>query len=227
MTQLINLIPFRRLERRRQRTLRRWWFVGCAGYAVTVAVAAAAALTYDSRSGSGVQSRLAAVGVEVDRGSADVSQVTLELDQTSSVLRSSRAIAEQPDWSSLLALLAAKAGEDVTLKGCSVRPRQTSAVAAPRPAPGVAGASPAVAHDPTLIVNVLGLGSSQTAVSQFALRLEATRLFDRVTLLDTSREAFAGEQLVSFRIECTLAEPLKASPAGRPVAPRALTGGKQ
>lgn len=211
----LNLIPFRRLEGRRRRSLRRRWFICCAGYSMLVACAAAAALALDSRSGSDVQSRLATAGAEVDRASAEVSQVRTKLEQTSSILRSSRAIAEQPDWSSLLALIAAKAGDNVTLKGCSVRPRQPAPPPAARTGPA---AKPAPPPDPTLLVNVLGLASSQAAVSQFALRLESTRLFDRVTLLDTSREPFAGVQLVSFRIECTLAEPGRDGAGNGPAA---------
>jgi len=218
--QPLNLIPARRLEGQRRRRLHRRWSVVCAGYTVVVAAAAATTLAVDSRSGSGVQSRLNAAGADLDRASADVSRVRLELDQTNSVLRSSRAIAEQPDWSSLLALIAAKAGDSVTLKGCSVRPRQATS-AAPAAKPG----KPAPPPDPTLLVNILGLASSQTAVSQFAIRLESTRLFGRVTLLDTSREPFAGTPLVSFRIECTLAEPV--SPPGGTPAPRPSMAGAQ
>ena len=209
--QALNLIPFRRLESQRRRSLRRRWIVGCVCYGALVAAVGAAALAIDTHSGSDIQARLLAAGTEVDHASADVSLVRNELDRVNSLLRSSRAIAEQPDWSSLLALMATKAGKDVTLKACSVRPRQAPAVASVKPATPKP-VKPAIA-DPTLLVNVAGLSSSQSAVSQFALRLEATGLFGRVTLLDTAREPFADKQLVSFRIECTLAEPGRSTPA--------------
>ncbi|WP_241180012.1 PilN domain-containing protein [Humisphaera borealis] len=215
--QALNLIPFHRLESRRRRSLRRGWVVGCACYGALVAAAGAAALAIDTHSGSDLQARLQTAGTEVDRASAEVAGFRTELDRVQSLLRSSRAIAEQPDWSSLLALMATKAGQDVTLKGCSVRPRQVPSPTAGVPKPASPSSPKSVkpaAIDPTLLVNVAGLGASQAAVSQFALRLEGTGLFGRVTLLDTTREPFADKQLVSFRIECTLAEP------GKPAAAR-------
>lgn len=204
--QPLNLIPFRRLESRRRKALRRRWIAGCSVYAAIVAVAGGAALAIDTQTGSDLQARLASAASEVDRASTDVSKVRGDLDRVSSVLRSSRAIAEQPDWSYLLALMAGKAGPEVTLKGCTVRPRVAATPTAAKPGAKPAAKAPT---DPTLLVNVTGLSTSQSAVSQFALRLESTGLFGRVTLLDTAREPFGGRQLVTFRIECTLAEPSK------------------
>jgi hypothetical protein len=144
-----------------------------------------------------------------------------ELDGVESLLRSSRAITDQPDWSALLGLLSTKAGNDVFLRSCGVRPRDPAAYAAPvkpagPPARPAAGGKPPPPPDPTVLVALAGLGASQASVSQFALRLEATGLFDRVRLLETSREVAVGLQLVSFRIECTLAEPGKPAEPGRP-----------
>ena len=66
--------------------------------------------------------------------------------------------------------------------------------------------------------------TSQAAASQYALRLESTGLFGRVTLLDTNRDTYVGLLLVSFRIECTLGDPA-AKPAVTPGLLHASVGG--
>lgn len=221
--QALNFIPFGRLENRRRKVLRRRWIVGCTAYAGLVVLAGAAALAVDTQTSSGVQARLQATSQEVDRVAADVAVVRTDFDRANALLRSSRAIAEQPDWSSLMALLASKAGGEVILKGCAVRPLQPPTMTNVRAGPQAKPAKPQPV-DPTLLVNISGLSSSQTAVSQFALRLEATGLFGRVSLLDTTREPFAGKQLVAFRIECTLADPTSPKPTAV-AGGAALTGG--
>ena len=51
-----------------------------------------------------------------------------------------------------------------------------------------------------------GCGQSQTAVSNFVLRLERTELFDQVKLIGTSRRPFLSGSAVEFQVECFLAE---------------------
>jgi len=119
-------------------------------------------------------------------------------------LDSCRAVGKQPDWGVLLRLLAEKLSHEVVLKQCQlVRAEDT-------PPPATAAAAPEQAYAQggagggrfVLVVN--GLGRSHTAVSQFVLRLEKIGLFDRVTLIKTSRESFVKGQAVAFQLECLL-----------------------
>jgi hypothetical protein len=207
----INLIPARRTEARQRRLWRGRCVVTCAGYVSLVATLIVAARAVLDQGDAGLPALLTTAATEMERTSASLATTRRELDATESLLRSSRAIAEQPDWSGLLGLLAVKAGDQVVLRTVAVRPRETPAAVAAKPAAKV-GAKPAP-PDPTLVVSLSGSSRSQAAASEFALRLEATGLFNRVTLLDTSRETFAELPLVSFRIECTLAEPTAATAA--------------
>ncbi len=142
-------------------------------------------------------------------------------------LRTSQAIADPPDWSLLMALIANKAGAEVVLKSLVAQAKAPEPAAhakeADRPkAPGKAAAahvdhSPSA--DPGWGVALAGVGINQAAVSRFVLRLEATGLFRQVKLLETSREAFAGREAVGFRVECALGD--GAAPAPRPTEGRA------
>jgi hypothetical protein len=218
----LNLIPAHRVEARRRRVVRARCAAGVAAYAAAATVAGAAPyLLVGGAEGTELPAQLTAAAAAADRASGELSRAGAELGAVEAVLRSSRAIAEQPDWSALLALLAAKAGDDVFLKECRVQPREPPPPAAARPAGAAAAAKPTPAKPagpppPAVVVGLAGLGASQASVSQFALRLEATRLFDRVTLLDSSRQQAAGLDLVGFRIECTMADPGRGAPGGRP-----------
>lgn len=209
MTDRFNLIPAARLIARQRRVWRGRCVVTCAGYAAVVATLTVGARAVVGQGEVELPELLRAASAEVDRNAATLAKVRGDLESTESRLRSSRAIAEQPDWSALMSLLAARAGEQVVLKGFSVRPKDPPAVVAkPGAKPPAAGAKPVVpVAEPGVILNLAGAGRSQAAASQFALRLEATGLFDRVTLLDTTREVVADLPLVTFRVECTMGDP--------------------
>lgn len=205
----VNLIPAPRLATRRCRAHRNLCVVACAAYAaMAVGVCLGARVVWGDIEGSLVH-KLGGAAAEVDRAAKAIEAAKADLGVAEATLRSSRSITEQPDWSALLALLAVKAGDDVVLKGCQVSVREAAKLAADakgaRPKLG-AGAVPAVPES-NVVLNLSGLGRSQPAVSQFVLRLEATGLFAKVTMVDTSREGFLNGTAIAFRIECSLDDP--------------------
>jgi hypothetical protein len=222
----INLIPAPRIAMRQRRIWSGRCLVTCVGYAAVVAVVTAGAQAVVSHDGVELSGRLVDTAAEFDRTSAALARIRTDLDATESLLRSSRSIAEQPDWSALLGLLSSRTQGQIVLKSVAVRPRE---IAPPQPAtparPGARGKAPPP-PDPTILVNITGAAPSQAAASQYALRLESTGLFGRVTLLDTNRDAYVGLLLVSFRIECTLGDPA-AKPAAVPGVLHASAGGDQ
>ena len=222
----INLVPSRRREARQRARWRNRCIVACSAYALIVAGVAMAARLL---AGGGVvighdadvAVRLKEAGDRLARSAEALTREQATLTETESLLRASRAMVDQPDWSRLMGLFAAKAENQVMLKGCAVRPREAAGDAPVAPK-NQKGPPPPV--DPTLLVSLSGMASTQSAASQYALRLEATGLFGRVSLTDTSRELFQGLQLVTFRIECTLADPTAVKPAapGGPTLTRRL-----
>ena len=102
----------------------------------------------------------------------------------------------------LLALLANTKGEDVVLRSVSVGPAPV-----PPPPPVERGKPVPPPPAPETLLEVMGVGQTQLAVSQHVLRLEQTGLFSKVALLDTGREAFLNSSAIAFRLQCVFGEP--------------------
>jgi hypothetical protein len=220
----INLIPAPRMQTRRRRVHRLRCAAGCVAYAGVLGVATAVCHAVLEKSDPQLQNRLTAVGLTIDQTSRSIASTRTELDAAQSTLRASRSIAEQPDWSALLALLASKSGDEIVLKGCAVRPREPERpAAAPDPKKPGPKAAPVPPAEPVMIVALSGLGKSQQAISRFALRLEETRLFGRVALLDTNREGGDRPDAIGFRIECSLDDPGAGAPRPTDAAPSRAT----
>lgn len=239
----VNLIPrSRRLARRRRTHLRRC-AAGCAAYALALGAACAAGWgAWDERDPA-LRTRLTEVTGQIDRIESRIATARAETATARAELFAARTVAEQPDWSLLMRLLADRTGEDVVLRGLKLRPsagpgegtpssptaaRPTPTVPAPpRAAAPAVAARPAAGGPPTLLLDVNGLARSQLAVSQFVLRLEQMGLFGRVTLRDTGREPYLSGEAVAFKIECSLEEAdFNAPPPGAAVAPTATASGR-
>src|SRR5665213_937838 len=116
-----------------------------------------------------------------------------------------RQIAEQPDWSHLLGVLARQSGDQIVFNSCAVGPN-LQADASPAAVPPAAKTPGSGASRTALALTVSGFGRSQLAISQFVLRLEKTGLFARVAV-QTHRETYLGGEAVSFQLICSLDEP--------------------
>ena len=228
----VNLIPTRRiLARQRQRHMRRAAVI-CSSWAVVIAGVCAAGQGVlpggSAATGGNIDGQLEKVAREVEVNRQAVSTVRDELSGVQATLRATRAIANQPDWSILLALLGHATGDDVMLRSFELQPNAPVAPAvkaAPTP-PGARAPQPSAPapRSAAFVLNLGGLGQSQPAVTQFVLRLERVGLFSRVTLLDTSREPFRDGEATSFRLECVI-DGSTAAP-GAANSPAAATPGK-
>src|SRR5580765_5744869 len=104
-------------------------------------------------------------------------------------------ILSQPDWSLLLAVLGKETGDQVFLRGCSLKRDESG------------GAAAIAAHAPgRIVLQLVGTAKTSAAVSQFSLRLEETHLFSKVALVNSSRESFQGSDAQGFQIDCFLDE---------------------
>jgi hypothetical protein len=251
----VNLIPARRLiARERQRHARRC-IVICSSWALVMAgvcvlgrgmvPVTADAFVSGSGDGNGVATslpaRLERAAKDVEAGQQTVAAAREELAAAQATLRATRSIANQPDWSTLLALIGRTTGDDVILRTFELQPQGqagpgSSGTSSPkpngRPATAAPGAGAAAASTPTegFVLNVSGLARSQFGVTQFVLRLERVGLFSKVALLDTSREPFHDADATSFRIECVIdathAAPANATTTATPSASNKAQRGK-
>ena len=193
----INLIPAPRREAKAHRAHVVKWITGLSAYALILvlgycvsgrfAMADSRAMNQESRHLSFVQ----------DASRKMVQALQQELTQARQKLQTSKVLGQQPDWGSLMSLLAKNMGDDVVLDFC--RLQRVTPEAAPIKSDVPTPAAPAT---PQLLLELGGFAQSQADVSQYVLRLEKTGLFNKVKIIKTSREAFRDGKAVAFRLEC-------------------------
>ena len=204
----VNLIPIYRVDARRRRTRGRRWVVACAAYAALLTIGYGMCEATWGGTDPQLASELQAASEKLEKSQSVLARLRPELAEGRARLNAARAVALQPDWSIVLAALAKSLGEEVVLSSCKLD-TQTAAAPAPSPAASSADADkakkkPSKPEPVRVVLSVNGFGRSQVAVSQFVLRLEQMKLFDRVKLIKTSREPFLGGEAVAFQLECLL-----------------------
>jgi len=193
-----NLIPSHRLEAaRRRRRLKAWTGAVSVYAAALVAVYVAGVCAWGvNRDALDHRREATAAGVEQTRARIDETQA--ELAEVHRTLRANEAIGGHPDWSLLLMLVAEHMNDGVVLRRCRLGP--PDADEAP---------SRKVESDGRWRLEMEGYGREVTAVSEFALALEKTGLFNEVRLLKTVRQPFLAGQATHFQIRCDLGRRIK------------------
>ena len=204
----VNLIPASRREAKALRRRLRLWAGVLAIYG-PLAVAGYAACWVFAGGGREADPHRQAVGklsADIQAAGREVRRTRAQIDQGLLKLRAQRAVVRHPDWSFLLAALGAAVGDEVVLERCTLSPLD-AAGARGSDAPPPRARSPAAAPEPGYRLDVVGIARSAPAVSRYVLRLENTRLFDRVRLAKTSRQPFLDAEAVGFHLECVLGAP--------------------
>jgi Tfp pilus assembly protein PilN len=201
----VNLIPAVRRDAKRGRKHHKVCALACCAYALLLGCGVAGTYLAGSSSSGGesIGASLGSTNAEIDRLEKQIAAARTELTAANATIEANRTVAEQPDWSILLALLAKTTGEDVVLRSVLVAPPPNSLPLAAPTTPGKTAASP---PQPEAVLELTGIGQSQLAVSQHVLRLEQSGLFSKVTLLDTGRESFANTNVIAFRLQCQFGE---------------------
>jgi len=210
--QPINLIPAPRRQARARRARLRSWGVVLVFYtaAVLAGYAACYALKDDESEAMLRESRQASDDVrdcrqEMRRLGVHVAAVERELTAT-------RAVAQHPDWSLLLAVLAKTLSDEVVLEYCALTPVEEEPPEdkddskdedRPGADPNSLEAMSASLYR-SFRFQVTGVAKAQTAVSRFVLRLEKIGLFDEVKMIKTSRRSFLESRAIGFEVECLM-----------------------
>jgi len=192
--QTINLIPSTRRSATRRRGLVRAWVTAGIAYVIVAAGAAGIWRASCDQPDAGLDERIAAVATRIDQTSTAIATTNAELVEARSRIAAIRYILSQPDWSLLLAVLGKETGDQVFLRGCSLKREE------PAPVPG-APRTPA-----RIVLHLIGTAKTSAAVSQFSLRLEETHLFAKVALVNSSKESFQGSDAYGFQLDCSLDE---------------------
>ena len=185
--QCINLIPAPRRQAKAKRKRFVVWATGLTLYGMVLV------LTYFIHSQScNVDRRAMAHESRYIAGQIKTNNITVQTLQTQLAtarrkLQAVEAVGRQPNMGMLMTVLANSVDDEVVLERF-------------RLAPTKAGQTP----DARLVLELEGYSSSQATVSQFAMRLEKTNLFEQINLVKTNRRPFLGTQAVQFQIECPL-----------------------
>lgn len=219
----LNLIPApRRQARARQARVRTWSFV-LGAYALATAAGYVACFAYPDSDQTAMLRDTRVVTEELRDTSREMRAVRAQVADAAGRLAIARSVRNHPDWSLLLALLSDSLADQIVLERCALLPVDSPAAetaeggmppAAHHKAAG-AGAAPAAttAQGPRAFrLDLAGMARSQTAVSQFVLRLEKARVFDEVRLVQTSRKPFLKGEAVAFQLECSLTGKKEAKP---------------
>ncbi|MDH3583145.1 MAG: PilN domain-containing protein [Phycisphaerae bacterium] len=221
----VNFVPAYRVEARKCRQRLRYWLTAVVSYAVMLGAAAVACNLLWGQADRAAAQEMKKLESHISLSDGQVTATRPQLSEASMQLQASRAVSVQPDWSVLLALLGDVRGPEVVLNRCAVFPagagqnggeRRTGRSKADRfrmlrGGSGANTTSTPKAAEPAktdrvrpeaYMVEIGGLGRSQADVYQFVLRLEQTRLFSRVKLVDTNRYPVGDEEAVAFRLHC-------------------------
>ena len=197
----VNLIPAHRRDAQHRRRRVRIWIGLCAVYGLLLTVGYGACYAKWGGGGDDLDQQLIHTQTQIDSADMTIQRLGTQLTEVRMEMEAVQAVAEQPDWSVLLALLAKVRGEDVVLKRCEVQPTR-------RAEPTASAADNQTPQEPTadrsFLIRLVGYARSQAAVSKFVLRLEDARLFDHVTVMRTTREPFLEDQAVAFHLQCML-----------------------
>jgi len=198
-----NLIPRDRLRAKRQHGRLRAWMGICCVYAGLLGCGYAFSHATWGSADTAVSERLDAARDQIADSTRRIERLRTQLPRAQSALEASRAMGRQPDWSKLLGLLVKTLGEDVVLDGCELVliEEDQKAVVSRKP---IASASAVPLAQRAYRLRLSGYGRTQTAVSQFVLRLEQVELFTRVQLTECNRQDFLGGEAVAFEVKCTI-----------------------
>ena len=123
-------------------------------------------------------------------------QLRRDLQHDEAALQAARELADQPDWSVLLAAVSSQLGDDVFLARVELAPALLRGLAP------TAGESTDAYQ-----LNLTGFARDQMAISQFAVRLETLGVFDHVKVLRTHRQTLLADTAMAFDLGCAMGQP--------------------
>jgi len=200
----VNLIPAERMAAKRRRARVALWVVACGVYIVLLAAGSLAACVLRPGRDRGLAEQLTAAEKQLKQDNQVMLGLRRTLAETTAAVETTRAIREQPDWSRLLAGLSQELGQELVLNRFQFVAMREDGKALMEPWSEALLAKPLLAlvtkHRYQLVIQ--GFGRTQESVSRFALALEGIGLFERVRLINSSRQTLLSGQAVAFTVEC-------------------------
>jgi hypothetical protein len=200
----VNFIPAERVKIKRHKARLHVWAVICGAYIVLLVAASLAGHVLCPGRDAGLAGQLADVEDRIKQDNDAMLELRRTLANTTAALETTRAIGDQPDWSRLLAGLVHEMGPELVLSRCQlvgVREDGKPLTEAWNDALLAKPLRTLVSKQRYQLV-LQGFGQTQESVSRFTLGLEGVGLFERVRLINSSRQTFLSGQAVAFTVEC-------------------------
>lgn len=204
-TETLNLLPPERRGMLRLQRRLHVWALAAAGYGVVALGACFALATGEPTVDRHEAHELAEIIQETDGYKEQDAKNKKELQKEKINKQSSDVVADHPDWSILLDLLADQRGQDVVLESVSVSPLLPPSSSAADKGDGKGGGA-AAERPGAFVVRLSGFARSQMEVTNFADRLQKTGAFESVSLVQTNARAAETIQLVEYLIQCQIGE---------------------
>lgn len=199
-----NLIPAARLEQRRRLQRVKLWIRALGAYAVLLACAYGACFAFGGDDSQDVLRRTRESTERFRAAGKEIETLRTSVVEACEQLAAARALAQNPDWSLLLAMVSSHLGDDIVLERCFLAPADSAQMHDRSRRAAEKGDQGGKVLYQRYILDLRGLSRTQTGVSQFVLRLEQSKLFRSVRLIKTGKAKFQEGQAASFRIECIL-----------------------
>jgi hypothetical protein len=188
-TSSINLMPARRRDALRRRRRIQAWIATVCVYACVVGAGALWSFVATLDFGSREQLELADLSARAKVLEEDTQAKQAEFASANATLKANLVVHQEPNWSVLMALIAAELREDAVLERFRMMQGEYKG-----------GATDA----PAYVVLLTGTSLSQANVFEFTLRLEGLKLFRKVTIVESRRKSIGGREVVGFDMRCEL-----------------------
>jgi len=190
-----NLIPTSRLHARdRRQQIKQWVAIGIVYTLLLAGASFVACCTWVATPVDAAE--IARVRNEISHQTTTQSLLRSQSRELQRDLQSMQEVARQPDWSILVAAVAKRCGKEIFLSDCEMSGNPIG------DADSAGSSGPAASGN--LILHLRGFGQSQEGISSFVLRLQEFPIFDRVKLLQTTRQQFAGSDAYAFQVDCAI-----------------------
>jgi Tfp pilus assembly protein PilN len=201
----INMIPADRLAKKHQKARLRLWTLVCGVYFIFLVVFVLSGRFFWGGYNDPITEEIKSTAERIESYSSTIQQLQEKLGKATAELQACQAISCRPNWSKLLVLLSGELGEEVVLGNCQIVILNKGRNVKDNLREFFSSSDPAaLLAERRYKLELSGYGRTQTAVSQFVLRLERMRIFDSVRLINSYRGAFLKSEAVAFSIECSI-----------------------
>ncbi len=195
-TVCINLLPSDIILSRRAGVRKRRWIVACAALSLA-GVVSSIAVRATLRDPRGLADEFARAGERREEAAQELDRARASLRNAQQRLDAVGGLADRPDWSILLKVIAGARTESTVVDAVGLKK-------AP-PAPPPAGATSTVkSDDGAFDITIKGRGENQRDITALALRLEQTGLFDSVRQERVQASKSEAKDLLEFEFSCRL-----------------------